>query len=320
MSTTSKFSTAVATVASGSGAAGTALVSSGGRVALALGGGGARGLAHIVALEAFDELGIRPHLIAGTSIGAIFGAAYASGLSARHIRSHAEELLAQRFDLIRQLFSARAEPVWKLLSFMPVRNALLDAPTLLEAVLPSGVARTFEALQIPLRIVTCDFYAQSEVVHSEGDLRTAVAGSMALPVLFAPVLIGGRAHVDGGFVNPLPFDVVSERGDITVAIDVSGGVRDAGGIDPGTPAQRIRPSATEILTSSSQILQRSIVREKLKARQPDVLIEAPVDQFTVVDFHRWREILQAAEPLKDELKRHLDRVLSSETLPLLPSP
>src|SRR5437867_8488131 len=77
-------------------------------IALALGGGGARGLAHILMLEVFDELGLRPKVIAGTSIGAVFGAAYASGLSAKLIRAHTEEVLSQRFDTIRQLLSARS--------------------------------------------------------------------------------------------------------------------------------------------------------------------------------------------------------------------
>ena len=77
-------------------------------IALALGGGGARGLAHILMLEVFDELGLRPQIIAGTSIGAVFGAAYASGMSARLIRAHTEETLSQRFDVVRQLLSARS--------------------------------------------------------------------------------------------------------------------------------------------------------------------------------------------------------------------
>ena len=72
-------------------------------IALALGGGGARGLAHILMLEVFDELGLKPQVIAGTSVGAIFGAAYASGLSARLIRAHTEEMLGRRFEIVRQL-------------------------------------------------------------------------------------------------------------------------------------------------------------------------------------------------------------------------
>ena len=93
---------------------------------------GARGLAHILMLEVFDELGIKPKVIAGTSIGAMFGAAYASGLSARLIRAHAEEALSQRFDIVRQLLSARSEPVLKILNILPIRSALLKPETLLE--------------------------------------------------------------------------------------------------------------------------------------------------------------------------------------------
>src|SRR4051812_41527838 len=70
------------------------------RIALALGGGGARGIAHILMLEAFDELGVKPAIIVGTSIGAIFGAAYAAGHSAAYIRAHTEEILSQRLDLV----------------------------------------------------------------------------------------------------------------------------------------------------------------------------------------------------------------------------
>lgn len=105
-------------------------------IALALGGGGARGLAHILMLEVFDELGIRPKLIAGTSIGAIFGAAYASGLAASVIRGHTEETLRQRLDIVRQLFLARSEPVTRLLGVLPRRNALLKPEALLDLVMP----------------------------------------------------------------------------------------------------------------------------------------------------------------------------------------
>src|SRR5262245_65110061 len=105
-------------------------------IALALGGGGARGLAHILMLEVFDELGIRPRLIAGTSIGAIFGAAYASGLSARLIRAHTEEVLSQRLVFAQALLAARSEPVLKFLNFLPVRSSLLNPAVLLDQLLP----------------------------------------------------------------------------------------------------------------------------------------------------------------------------------------
>lgn len=276
------------------------------RIGLALGGGGARGLAHVLILEALEEMGLRPTAIAGTSIGAIFGAAAAAGLPAKLIRAHVEEILGQRYALIRQLFSARAAPVEKLFNLLPLRSALLDAETLLDLILPSRVPATFEALGVPLEVVATDFYAQEVVVLGQGPLRPAIAASMALPVIFQPVTIAGRSLMDGGLVDPLPFDRMRAACDITIAIDVSGAAREPGGAQG--------PRALEALFASSQILQRSIVREKLRSVRPDIYIDVPCDDFGVLEFHRFREILAKAEPAKDMLKRQLARVLSAETL------
>ena len=280
-------------------------------IALALGGGGARGLAHILMLEVFDELGLKPKIIAGTSIGALFGAAYASGLPAALIRAHAEQILSQRLDIARLLFAARAEPIMKFFNVLPVRFALLQPEPLLESVLPSRVARDFAHLQIPLRVVATDFYAQEQVILSEGPLRAAVAASMALPAIFAPVVRAGRTLMDGGLVNPLPFDVIRAQADITVAIDVSGASTG--------PGKHPQPSAFSALMSASQILQRSIVREKLKLEQPDIYIDVEVDEFHVLQFHRFKAVLEAAMPAKDKLRRQLVRVLASQTAETLPA-
>jgi NTE family protein len=274
-------------------------------VALALGGGGARGLAHILMLEAFDELGLKPAVIAGTSIGAIFGAAYASGLSARLIRAHTEEVLGQRFGFAQALLAARSEPVLKLLNFLPVRSSLLSPELLLDQLLPSRVAKDFAGLAIPFKAVATDLYAQEQVVIDSGDLRSAVAASIALPALFSGVVRAERLLMDGGLVNPLPFDVLAGAADITVAIDVTGA--------SSGPGRRPQPSALAALVSSSQILQRSIVREKLKASQPDIYIDVDVDKFHVLEFHRFKEVLAAAKPAKEQLQRQLERMLGSET-------
>lgn len=276
-------------------------------IALALGGGGARGLAHILILEVFDELGIRPAFITATSIGAVYGAAYAAGLSAALIRAHTEDVLGQRLDLARNLIAARSDPVQKLFRLFSLRSSLLKPETLLEHILPSRVPRRFEDLVIPLAVVATDFYAQDTVVLSEGDLRQAVAASIALPVIFQPVIVNNRALMDGGLVNPLPFDIATGRGDVTVAIDVSGAPR----MDP----RAMGPGAVEVVVTCSQILQRSIVLEKLKSSRPDVYIDVSVDAFHVLEFHRFREILAAAAPAKDLLKRQLARVFESHTVP-----
>jgi NTE family protein len=276
------------------------------RIGLVLGGGGARGLGHILMLEAFEELGIRPAAIVGTSIGAIYGSLVAAGLPAKLIRAHTEEILSQRFDLMRQLFQARAEPVQRLLSVLQLKSALLNAETLLDLLLPPRVPRTFEELSIPLRVVATDFYAHEAVAIGEGPLRSAVAASMALPALFAPVVRGDRVLMDGGLVNPLPFDVPGPEVDVTVAIDVSGMPR----LMDGSAG----PSALEALVASSQIMQRAIVAEKLKSRRPDVYIDVDVDRFHVLEFHRYKDILAAAAPAKERLRRQLQRLTGSETV------
>ena len=278
-------------------------------IGLVLGGGGARGLAHILMLEVFDELGIKPKVIAGTSIGAIFGAAYASGVSAADIRAHTQDVLSQRFALMRELFSARAQPVQRLLKLFSTPSALLNADTLLDFVLPKDTKTTFAELDIPLKIVASDFYQQEQVIFESGSLRSAVAASMALPVVFAPVIIDGRAMIDGGLTNPLPFDILAGEVDIVVAIDVSG--------RPVPHPNRDYPSALESLFASAFLFERSIVREKLKAAQPDILISSGTGQFQVLDFLKYAEILEAARPAKQQLKSQLMRVLSVETLPLI---
>ncbi len=281
-------------------------VTSGPRIGLALGGGGARGLAHVVVLEALEDLGLKPTVIAGTSIGAVFGAGAAAGLSAGQMRAYVEEIMSERYALIRQLFSVRPRPVERLFNLFPMRSALLDAEALLEALLPSRIPASMEALATPLAIVATDFYAQEVVVIREGPLRQAIAASMALPVIFQPVVIGGRALLDGGLVDPLPFEHVRDGVDITIAVDVSGAARE--------PSDRPGPGALEALFSASQILQRSIVREKLKSSRPDILVDTAAEGVGVLEFHRYREILAKAEPAKELLKRQLERVLTAVTL------
>ncbi len=281
-------------------------------IALALGGGGARGLAHIVMLEAFDELGIKPKVMAGTSIGAIFGAAYASGLSAKEIRAHAEEALTVRFDLVRELFAARARGLPSLQRFFSTPAALLAPDALLDILLPSRVVRDFSQLTIPLKIIATDFYGLDMVVLSEGPLRRAVAASMCLPAVFEPVIIDGRVLLDGGLTNPLPYDLVMDSADITVAIDVTGA--------PVPHANRAHPSVTEALMGSAFIFERSIIREKLKVSQPDIYIEAGTSHFQLLDVFKVKDILAAAAPAKERLKVQLARVLDAQTLTSVDAP
>lgn len=275
-------------------------------IALALGGGGARGLAHILVLEVLDELGLRPKVIAGTSIGALVGAAYALGLPGFRLRAIMEETLGNRFDLVRQLFAARSEPAQRLLRLVPLRTALLSPEVLLERLLPELNHRTFADLVIPLKVVATDLAGHAPVVIEHGSLRRAVAASIAIPLVFSPILDGDRLLVDGGLVNPLPFDLLDGEADITIAIDVSGASRP---VEMGPS-----PAAIDVLIRSIQIMEKSITYQKLSHRRPDIYLDIELDDFSALEFWRARDIIEAASPIKDKLRRHLTRVLAAPTI------
>lgn len=282
-----------------------ATVQGGPSIGLALGGGGARGLAHIAMLEAFDELGLRPKIIAGTSIGAIMGAAYASGIPAKVLRTHTRELLAQRFGLVREVFAER--PLQRLRGLFSGSSSLFDAEAVLDLIMPKAVATDFGNLAIPLKVVASDFYDQEAQVFTSGPLRRAVAASMALPAIFKPVVVNNKALIDGGLTNPLPYDLLFGEADIIVAIDVSGA--------PVPDPRRNYPSAVEALFASAFLFERTIVREKLRSQQPDILVPSGTSHFQILDLMKVDEIMAAAEPAKEKLKAQLGRILSVETLP-----
>lgn len=280
------------------------------RIGLALGGGGARGLAHIAILEVLDELGIKPAVIAGTSIGAIYGAAYAAGFSATHIRALTEDTLGSRWGMIRQLLAARADPTNRMLRVLPVRSALLKPEAVLDLVLPSGMPRAFESLDIPLKLTATGLASHEAVVFTSGDLRSAIAASMAIPVVFSPVDRDGALHLDGGLANPCPYDLILQDCDISIAVDVSGA--------PSEDALGKAPSALTVAIQTAQIIQKSITRERLRYRQPDIYLEIGLDGFGAFDFHKPREILKAAIPAKAALRTRLQRLLASDAAEVAP--
>jgi NTE family protein len=265
------------------------------RIGLALGGGAAKGIAHIAMFEMLDDMGVKPSIIAGTSIGAIVGANYASGMSGREMRDYALKLFANRTELLRRIaarWPGSLTTLWN-----PFTPALFSAEALVEILMPETLPLGFDRLKIPLITVATDFYAQEEVLFETGDLIPAIAASSALPALMTPVEHQGRVLIDGGFVNPTPFDILRERADITVAIDVTGTDRKR------TPGKL--PNSFEVSIGGAQITLASIVKEKLKNGGPDVLIRPAVNQFAAMDFLKVKEILDESEPAKEELKRKL---------------
>ncbi len=273
-------------------------------IGLALGGGGARGLAHIVMLEAFDELGLKPDVIAGSSMGALVAAAYASGIPALEIRKHALDALKSRTEIARRLFGGRAGDIFKLIEISPRVPALVDGARLIELFLPAGVADDFAKLEIPLIVVATDYYARKERLFENGALRPALAASIALPGIMTPRVVERRVMIDGSIVNPLPFDKLVPHADHIVAIDVTGG--------PAGVSHKI-PNNIDLLFRTNQIMQHQIVEAKLQAMPVDIIIRPDVGDFRVLEFHKVRQILKAAEPAKDELKQALENLTARIT-------
>lgn len=270
-------------------------------VGLALGGGGARGIAHINVLEAFDDLGIRPVVIAGSSIGAIMGAAYAAGMSGKDIRDYVISTFKNRTHVLARLWRLRPDTFVHLISSAP-RIGELDAQKVLRAFLPHEIPETFAQLQIPLKVVATDFYGCTLTVIEEGDLWPAIAASAAIPAIFRPELINGRVHIDGGISNPVAFDLVEAKDRIVVAVDVVGA-------PTGDPEKL--PSRIETAFGASQLMMQSLTNFKLKFHQPDLLVRPNVSAYRVMDFLHAREILESTESTRAEVRTKLERILNS---------
>lgn len=269
--------------------------------ALALGSGGARGLAHIAILEALDELGLKPVAIAGTSIGAMIGAAYAAGMSGKALRRHVTGLAYAPTDVVRRLMGARAMPLTKVFAAPFSNPILIDADKFCAAFLPEEIPDDFAKLQIPLTLIAADLRARQEVVFSQGPLRPAVAASMAIPGLVRPMEIDGRVLVDGGAVDPLPFAHLRGRAEVIVAVDCSG---ERG--DPSTV-----PGPWECVFAAIAVMSKTIVAEKLKHGAPDLVLRPNVGFFGMLDFLQAGAILRIAEQIKPEAKDKLAELIGA---------
>ena len=271
-------------------------------VALALGGGGARGLAHIVVAEALDEMGVKPIAIAGTSIGAIIGAGYAAGMSGRDMRRYAVQIAHNRTDVMRRMMRARAGKLRHLFGGGLGDATRLDAELLCEQFLPNTLPEDFAGLSIPLTVIASDLYLRREVVFSAGPLRRALAASISLPTIMRPVEIDGQVLVDGGATNPLPFEHLRGRADIVVAVEISG---------PPSADRRDVPNALECLYATVLVMTHSIISEKLRHGAPDLLLQPKVGSFRALGFLQASAILRAADPVKSEFKEKLLKLIDA---------
>lgn len=242
---------------------------------LALGGGGAKGLSHIPFLAALDEMNVRPKLIAGCSIGAVLGGLYASGMSAREIAARI------RSDGI-------VEAAVQSIRFGTPRGHGLMGRFLRANLQVSN----FAELAIPAIFVASDFWTREEVVLDDGDLVSAICASAAMPGLIKPVIRDGRTLIDGGCVNPVPFDLLKDRAGHVAAVNVAG-IKNA---DDNGP----RPNRRNALFNAFQIMQQVILREKLKSSPVDFLAEPGLRNIRILHFGKADEIMESA---RDDVER-----------------
>ena len=270
------------------------------RIGLVLSGGGARGLSHIGVLKVLEAERIPIDAIAGTSMGAIVGGLYASGMSAAELE---RELLRVEWATVfaarveRQHLSQRRKeedfeisPVLEL----GLRNGELRTPTaavssrgletlLRRLTLPVRAVREFDRLPIPFRAVATDLETGAAVVLGSGDLALALRSSMSVPGVFAPTELDGRLLGDGGLVNNVPVDVARAMGvDVVIVVNI------------GTPlaGRETLNSAVGITAQMINILTEQNVQRSLAALGPrDVLVSPQLGKLTSADFDKAAEAI-----------------------------
>lgn len=265
-------------------------------IGLALGSGGAGGLAHIAMLRVFEELDLQPHAVAGTSIGAIVATLYAAGMSADQIQAMFREFGGSALDPLSGLLRDGDAPGWSdLLEIDLDSGSVIDSGRFIDFIAKRFDARRFEDLAMPLQIVATDYWSGEAHVFDQGELLVAIRASIAVPGLFAPVPLGDRLLIDGGASNPLPLDLLHGM-DWVVAIDVTG---------TRNEARDGRPGITDLLFSTFEIMQQSILRAKLAHRQSEIYIKPDLAGVRLLHFDRVDAIVEQAAPAAAELRRQL---------------
>jgi NTE family protein len=225
------------------------------RIGLALGGGAARGFAHIGVIQVLEENGIRPDLIAGTSAGSLVAALYASGKSGKELGA-----LAESMD--ESAFTDWAFP----------GRALIRGEGLAHYVRQQTGGRTIEQMRIPLGIVATDLDSGHAILFQLGDPGVAVRASSAVPAVFQPVRIGTHEYVDGGLVAPVPVQFARQMGaDLVIAVDIS-----------QAPEGAATSDAMRMLLQTFSIMARSI--NNFELRDADVLIRPKLPNVSGSDF------------------------------------
>ena len=286
------------------------------RVGLVLSGGGARGITHVGVLKVLEEARVPVDLIVGTSMGAIVGGLYASGMDAAELE---REVLAIDWGDVferrepRQLLSQRRKEEDFELSpvlVMGFRDGEFRLPTgavstralemlLRRYTLPTRHLENFDRLPTPFRAVATDMETGQPVVMDRGDLAAALRASMSVPGVFSPLEVGGRILGDGGLVNNLPVNVARQMGaDIVIAVNI------------GTPlaGREALGSLLGITTQMVNILTEQNVQASIATLTPqDLLLLPALGPLTSGDFQRAPELVKIGEDYARSVQAALQR-------------
>lgn len=239
------------------------------KIALVLSGGGARGIAHIGAIEALEEAGFEISSVAGTSMGALVGGMFAAGR------------LPQFREWICRLDRYK---VFAMVDLAFSSEGLVKGNRVMRALRNLVPDVRIERLAVPFAAVAADLLTGREVVFDHGDLFGAVRASISIPSVFQPVRSHGMVLIDGGTVNPLPLNRVQRvPGDSLVAVDVSASFS-------GFCSSL---NYYSLISVSSEIMIQRITRLMCRLCPPDLLVELPCDSFGVFEFYRAAEIVEA---------------------------
>ena len=257
------------------------------RIGLALGGGAARGFAHVGVIQVLEEAGIRPQFVVGTSAGSLVAALYASGMQAAELKKTAISMQeAAITDWLLPIFNRGA----------------LKGDALAQYVNQQVQSRSIENMSLPLGIVATDLRTGEAVVFRRGNTGTAVRASSAVPGVFLPVKIGDREYVDGGLVAPVPVQQARQMGaNFVIAVDIS-----------SDPQSGETGDVFKILLQTFTIMGRSI--NALALRQADVVVRPSLKDVGSADFasrersiEQGRQAMLAALPLLRQKLAELKR-------------
>jgi len=236
------------------------------KIGLALGGGAARGFAHIGVIQVLEEAGIRPAVVAGTSAGSLVAALYASGKTGPQLQQMAETMDEGTFA------------DWTL----PIFNrGILKGDALARYVHAQVGGRLIENMPLPLGILATDLNSGQGVLFQRGDTATAVRASSAVPAVFQPVRISGREYVDGGLVSPVPVRYARQMGaELVIAVDIS-----------SAPEANPATDSLQILMQTFTIMGKSI--NSLELRDAEVVVRPTLNGVASADFGARRRAIQA---------------------------